>query len=62
MYVLQYEDTSFDVAMSLFVTCNLSPEAFAKHFQELYRVLAPGGKVILLIPTNWSHSGLSCKD
>ena len=58
---MPYEDASFDVAMSLFVTCNLSPEAFAKHFQELYRVLAPGGKAILLIPTDWTHSGLYTK-
>ena len=58
---MPYKNASFDVAMSLFVTCNLSPEAFAKHFQELYRVLAPGGKAILLMPTDWSHSGLYTK-
>ena len=58
---MPYKNASFDVAMSLFVTCNLSPEVFAKHFQELYRVLAPGGKAILLIPTDWSHSGLYTK-
>ena len=32
---MPYDDASFDVAMSLFVTQNLSPEA-SKHFQELY--------------------------
>ena len=58
---MPYDDASFDVAISLFVTCNLSPEAFAKHFQELYRVLVPGGKAILQIPTDWSHSGLYTK-
>ena len=58
---MPYEDASFDVAMSLFVTCNLSPDAFDKHFQELYRVLAPGAKAILLIPTDWSHCGLYTK-
>ena len=58
---MPYEDASFDVAMSFFVTCNLSPDAYDKHFQELYRVLAPGGKAILLIPTDWSHSGLYTK-
>ena len=55
---MPYNDASFDVAISLFVTCNLSPEVFEKHFQELYRVLAPGGKAILQIPTDWSHSGV----
>ena len=55
---MPYDDASFDVALSLFVTCNLPPKSFAKHFQELHRVLAPGGKAILLIPTDWSHSRL----
>ena len=55
---MPYDDASFDVAISLFVTCNLSPEAFEKHFQELHRVLAPGGKAIIQIPTDWSHTGL----
>ena len=36
---MPYDDASFDVAISFFVTCNLPPKAFAKHFQELYRVL-----------------------
>ena len=58
---MPYDDASFDVAISLFVTCNLSPEAFEKHFQELYRVLAPNGKAILLTPTDWSHSRLCTK-
>ena len=59
---MPYDDASFDVAISLFVTCNLSPEAFAKHFQELYRVLVPGGKAILQTPTDWSHSELYTKN
>ena len=58
---MPYDDASFDVATSLFVTCNLPPKAFTKHFQELYRVLVPGGKAILLIPTDWSHSRLYTK-
>ena len=58
---MPYEDTSFDVVLSFFVTCNLPPNVFAKHFQELHRVLAPGGKAILLIPTDWSHSRLYTK-
>ena len=58
---MPYDDASFNVAISLFATCNLSPEAFAKHFQELHRVLAPGGKAILLIPSDWGNSGLYTK-
>ena len=58
---MPYDDTSFDVALSFFVTCNLPPNVFAKHFQELHRVLAPGGKAILLIPTDWSHGKLYTK-
>ena len=58
---MPYDDTSFDVALSFFVTCNLAPNVFAKHFQELHRVLAPGGKAILLIPTDWSHGKLYTK-
>ena len=58
---MPYGDASFDVAISLFVTCNLSPEAFAKHFQELNRVLIPGGKAILLTPTDDCNSKLYTK-
>ena len=58
---MPYDDASFDVALSLFITCNLSPEAFEKHFQELYRVLVPNGKAVLLTPTDWSHSRLYTK-
>ena len=58
---MPYEDASFDVAISLLVTCNLSLEVFDKHFQELHRVLAPGGKAIILAPTDWCHSRLYTK-
>ena len=58
---MPYDDASFDIALSFFVTCNLSPKAFTKHFQELHRVLVPGGKAILLIPTDWSHTRLYTK-
>ena len=58
---MPYGNASFDVAISLFVTCNLSPEAFAKHFIELYRVLVPGGKAVLLIPTDQCNSTLYTK-
>ena len=58
---MPYGDASFDVAISFLVTCNLSPDVFGKHFQELYRVLVPGGKAILLAPTDWCHSRLYTK-
>ena len=58
---MPYNDDSFDVAISLFVSCNLSPDSFTKHFQELHRVLVPGGKAIVLAQTDWSHYGLYIK-
>jgi len=58
---MPYDDDSFDVAISLFVTCNLSSEVCLKHFKQLYRVLAPGGKAVLLVHTDWSHSKLYTK-
>ena len=58
---MPYRDASFDVATSLLVTCNLSAGAFGKHFHELYRVLAPGGKAIVLTPTDWEHSRVHTK-
>jgi len=41
---MPYDDNSFDVAMSLYITCMLHPKACVGHFKELYRVLVPGGK------------------
>lgn len=58
---MPYDDASFDVAISLFVSCNVPPGSFKKYFQELRRVLVPGGKAILLIPTDWSCSRLYTK-
>ena len=58
---MPYDDASFDVVISLLVTCNLSPEAFERHFKELYRVLVPSGKAIILTPANCSHSTLYTK-
>ena len=55
---MPYDDASFDVAISLFVTCNLSSEAFEKHFQELYRVLhlveRPSGKYHIRLASQWA--------
>ena len=40
---IPYDDNTFDVAISILVTCNLHTEALKKHFEELNRVLVPGG-------------------
>ena len=56
-----YSDGSFDIATSFFVTSNLSLETFEKQFPELYRVLVPGGKAILLIETDWCYGRLYTK-
>jgi len=45
---MPYDDNVFDVALSFFVTIVLRLEAFISHFKELYRVLVPGGKAIVL--------------
>jgi len=45
---MPYGDNTFDLALSLFVTCTLPLEAFMKHFRELYRVLASGGKAVVV--------------
>ena len=58
---MPYNAASFDVATSFFVTCDLPLQGFEKLFQELYRVLVPGGKAILLITTDCCHSRLYTK-
>lgn len=45
---MPYDDETFDVAMSLYVTCNLDKERLSKHFKELHRVLKPGGKAVIV--------------
>jgi len=45
---MPYSDNTFDLALSFFVTCTLPLEAFVKHFRELYRVLTPGGKAVVV--------------
>ena len=44
---MPYDDNTFDVAISILVTCNLPIEALTKHFEELSRVLVPGGKALV---------------
>ena len=45
---MPYDDDTFDIALSIFVTCELPIEMIPKHFKELYRVLVPGGKALVL--------------
>ena len=56
---MPYNDNTFDVAISIFVTCNLGIEALTKHFEELNRVLVPGGKALVLNLSNPAYQTLS---
>ena len=55
---MPYKDNSFDIAMSLYVTCMLRPEACIGHSKELHRVLAPGGKAIVINFSNPAYDKL----
>ena len=55
---MPYDDNAFDVAISIFVTCNLCIEALTKHFEELNRVLVPGGKALVLNLSNPGYQTL----
>ena len=50
---MPYDDNTFDIALSIYVTCELPIETLTKHFSELHRVLVPGGKALVL-----NHSSL----
>ena len=45
---MPYDNNVFDVALSVYVTCNIQLEAFISHFKDLYRVLVPGGKAMII--------------
>ena len=49
---MPYDDNSFDIALSIHVTNVLPIQALSKHFMELHRVLAPGGKALVLNLSN----------
>ena len=51
---MPYDDNTFDIALSIHVTCELPTEALSKHFSELNRVLVPGGKALVLNLSNSS--------
>lgn len=48
---MPYDGNTFDLGMSLYVTILLPPEACIGHFKELYRVLVPGGKAVVINPS-----------
>ncbi len=51
---LPFEDNYFEAVTLLAVVEHLDPTLMAKLFKEVYRVLKPGGMVILTTPAAWS--------
>ena len=59
---MPYDNDVFDIAFSIYVTSTLPKKALAMHYQELYRVLAPGGKAIVVNLTNSAYQQLYVSD
>lgn len=51
---LPFEENFFNVVTLLAVVEHLNPESMAVLFRETYRVLRPGGRVIMTTPAAWS--------
>lgn len=51
---LPFEDNYFEAVTLLAVVEHLDPTLMAKLFKEVYRVLKPGGMVVLTTPAAWS--------
>ena len=49
---MPYDDNTFDIVLSISVTCELPIETLSKHFSESHRVLVPGGKALVLNMSN----------
>ena len=45
---MPYDDNTFDIALSIFVTCELPMEILSKHFTELHRILVPNGRALVV--------------
>lgn len=56
---LPYEDAYFNTITLLAVMEHLHPKILVELFQETYRVLKPGGILILTTPASWSDGLLS---
>ena len=59
---MPYDDNSFDIALSIFVTCELPIEVLSPHFKELHRVLVPGGKALVVNLSNRVYENLYVSD
>ena len=44
---MPYDDSSFDVALGLYLLCALRSKACVNLFKEIQRVLLPGGKAVV---------------
>jgi SAM-dependent methyltransferase len=52
---IPFEDSFFNIVTLLAVVEHLNPESMAQLLSEIYRVLRPGGRVILTTPAAWSN-------
>ena len=57
-----YDDNVFDVAISFYVTCSLRLEALLSLYKELHRVLAPGGKAMIVSYSRPAFEGIFLRD
>jgi len=55
---MNYSNDTFDVAMCMYVTCSVPAETLRMLFKELYRVLVPGGKAVIIHLTEQSFEKL----
>jgi len=59
---MPYENNTFDIAFSIYVTNNLPKDVLSKHYLELFRVLVPGGKAILVNISNSVYQRIYVSD
>ena len=59
---MPYDDNLFDVALSFYVICGLRLEALISHFTEMYRVLVPGGKAMMVCYARHAFEGIFLRD
>ena len=45
---MPYDDNSFEVALSIYITCSVRKNTFIAHYKELHRILVPGGKAMVM--------------
>ena len=45
---MPYNDNTFDIALSIYITSELPVEKLSIHFSELHRVLVPGGQALVV--------------